>query len=223
MIVILLTLLIPAIDAAGDDETTLLFAVSHGLINRTKTLLHDGASPNVRDQNDHTPLMIAAEKGHTEIVQILLLTHKVDINALMDRASQISDDLRKDEQIMREYGLSKAFGTGMNLPYRSDKDFGMTALMLASMNGHLEIIHLLLKRNADVNVKNMQCDTALTLAEANGYFDIRYVLLEHGADEKLKHECLKRDRILVSKKGTFIMHKGSLLEPDEFRRSFQSK
>ena len=56
---------------------------------------------------------------------------------------------------------------------------GITALMMASANGHTEVVKLLLDNGADVNVKNTDDGvTALFMASANGHTEIVKLLLD---------------------------------------------
>ena len=65
---------------------------------------------------------------------------------------------------------------------------GLTALMMASANGHTEIVKLLLGKGAEVNVKNTDDGvTALFMASANGHTEIVKLLLDKGADVNVKN------------------------------------
>ena len=64
----------------------------------------------------------------------------------------------------------------------SDKD-GVTALMVASFNGHSEAVNLLLSKRADVNAKTSDYgQTALRLASQHGHIEIVKLLLAAHAD-----------------------------------------
>jgi uncharacterized protein len=59
---------------------------------------------------------------------------------------------------------------------------GMTALMLASENGHINAMKLLIAKGSDVNIKNNYGSTALMFASQNGHFDAMELLISAGSD-----------------------------------------
>lgn len=54
-----------------DDGTPLIRAASAGHIETVRALLAGGAEVNANDRYERTALMIAKEKGHTEVVELL--------------------------------------------------------------------------------------------------------------------------------------------------------
>ncbi len=69
---------------------------------------------------------------------------------------------------------------------------GETPLMLASKNGHVDAVKLLLDRGAQINARNPETPdskrgmTALMLAAQQGHDEVVRMLLEHGADATVK-------------------------------------
>jgi ankyrin repeat protein len=73
-------------------------------------------------------------------------------------------------------------------PYREvlvGKTGGMTALLHASREGHVEAAVALLEGDADVNQVSGDGTSPLLIAALNGQFDLALVLLERGADPDL--------------------------------------
>ena len=60
-------------------------------------------------------------------------------------------------------------------------EFGRTALMIASKQGHFETVSLLIKNNADVNAVDHNGWTALKWADNEGASDIIDLLISKGA------------------------------------------
>jgi ankyrin repeat protein len=77
------------------------------------------------------------------------------------------------------------FGQGAAL----DSDQGWTALMIATIEGHVEVVRALLEHGAQVNAGNNKGWTALRFAVSMDETEILRVLLDAGADANIKdHE-----------------------------------
>ena len=59
---------------------------------------------------------------------------------------------------------------------------GISGLLLASENGHVDCSKLLIENKADLNKVDMDGSSALILASKNGHLGIKLVLLEYGAE-----------------------------------------
>ena len=57
-----------------------------------------------------------------------------------------------------------------------------TLMMIAARNGHMQIVELLLKRGAHVNLQSSRGTTALSAAAYHGNERVVDVLLQHGAE-----------------------------------------
>ena len=129
------------------------------------------ADVNLKDVLGRTPLGIAAEKGHTEIITFLV-ENGAEVN--------ITDANGNTPLIFiihktGNFGITKKLlekGAIVNTQNRT----GETALMYAAWRGHSQIVQLLLEYRADVTLKNSQGDTALTLAESKEHLEIIQML-----------------------------------------------
>ncbi|UKZ46399.1 hypothetical protein TrVGV298_000600 [Trichoderma virens] len=140
--------------------------------------------------NLEAALKLASEKGHKEIVQMLLESGAA-INAKRiyygeETALHIASEKGHKEivQMLLENGIN------VNATTYSRK----TALNIASekgkrrygqhqKNGYKEIVQMLLENGADINEKgDYYGKTALHIASENGYKEIVQILLENGAD-----------------------------------------
>uniref|UniRef100_A0A0G4I4Q6 Uncharacterized protein n=1 Tax=Chromera velia CCMP2878 TaxID=1169474 RepID=A0A0G4I4Q6_9ALVE len=78
---------------------------------------------------------------------------------------------------------------------------GETAMLLASCNGHLSIVRLLLDANADTNIQSSDGKTALMAAASQGYRDIVQLLIDAQAKVDIQNEKGWTALILASDNG----------------------
>ena len=80
-------------------------------------------------------------------------------------------------------------GPPLDLNYRDDTMSLNTALHMASGNGHLEIVKILLEESRiNLNVLNESGNTALHYAALNGKKEIAELLISKSADANIKNE-----------------------------------
>merc|ERR1712050_241235 len=66
---------------------------------------------------------------------------------------------------------------------RNGSKLGISPLMLAAMNGHVDAVKLLLEKNADINAQiETNSNTALTLACFQGRAPVVKLLVQHNAN-----------------------------------------
>lgn len=109
----------------NNEETPLMLAVLHGNLSCAKKLIKFGANLRITGKNSRTLVHAAAEKGHTEILQLLLNLDVVLIHAKTDD--------------------------------------GETALHLASLEGHLKCVQILIRKGCDMNCKTMKVHDKKTI------------------------------------------------------------
>jgi len=135
---------------------------------------YDINKPFGRDGN--TLLIIASQKGYTDIVKVLL-----DKGAEVDRPdSENFTALHAASEKGNADIVKMLLDKGANVNYLNGGIF--TALYIASEVGNADIVKMLLDKGADVNSLNDEKFTALYIASINGYADIVKMLLDKGAD-----------------------------------------
>ncbi|XP_015591539.1 serine/threonine-protein phosphatase 6 regulatory ankyrin repeat subunit A isoform X3 [Cephus cinctus] len=123
-----------------------------------------------------TPLLIAAHRGHMELVTTLLANHaRVDVFDLEGRSALHLAAERGYLQVCDALLASKAF-------INSKSRVGRTALHLAAMNGYTHLVRFLIQdHSAAIDVLTLRKQTPLHLAAGAGQLEVCKLLLELGA------------------------------------------
>ncbi|XP_038649451.1 2-5A-dependent ribonuclease-like [Scyliorhinus canicula] len=167
--------------------TPLLNAVQGEYENIVDLLLQHGACPRLRKKNGATPFIVAAITGNVNLLKTFLKlgadVNEIEANgftAFMEAAQYGNEDAVRflfqqnaDVNMHREVpDAKKKVGKG-----------GKTALIDAAVNGHEDIVAILLgEMRADVNALDNLGKTALLHALEKDNQAIVQILLEHGAN-----------------------------------------
>jgi len=168
-------LLVALVAAAGNlsaDElgNKLIRAAEEGKLAEVKSLLGQGAGVNSRDGEAQTPLIVAAGKGHRDVV-VYLLDNGADINLMNYRIGVTALGTSVADTEMLRLLLDRG----------ADPNAGYPSLVSAASIGNTEAVKLLLEAGADINAKGVE-GTALAHACMRGNADVVRLLLEWGAD-----------------------------------------
>jgi ankyrin repeat protein len=135
---------------------------------------------------DCTPLMIAIEKGNTDTVEILL-KYSVDIDV---NDTGIHNEIALHHACQKQrYEIAEMLikaGSKLNWP----NDHGITPLISAVIENDNIMVKLLLEKGADVNLGDTRDgyldQTPLMYAASYGYKEIAYILIKNGANVNKK-------------------------------------
>ena len=197
------------------NRTLLHFASEGGSLKVVELLLSTSESVHVDEEDDghRTPLMLAAGKGHDDVL-LWLIDHSADVNkkdcneqTAFDYACEyghlkvvklllskgVEIDLEDDYHwvpliLAAKNGHSDVFLCLMNhCDDVSKKDtHHRTALHYASEYGHLKVVEFLCNRNLQINEEDRSQCTPLMLAAGKGHNDISLSLINHGTDVSKK-------------------------------------
>lgn len=143
-------------------------AVEHGHLNCVILLSEECHYGHVNDVNDSddTPLHIACRCGHLEIVKYLLtqkacteICNRIEGTALSCAAAQGHDMI---VQYLLNNGASTAGGYHKSC-------LKVTPLLLAAMNGHTNVVKILLQHDVEINLRNSCGRNFLCEAIINGH------------------------------------------------------
>lgn len=157
----------------------LLGACITGKTKIVKTLIKEGANPDITNENDVTLLMIASQYGHAKILEILI-NSGLDVN-LQD------DNCRTALMYACKYGYIECVKLLINSKNIDHQDSeGWTALMLSCENGNFQIVKLLVNAKAKTEIENIHGDNAIHIAAGHGKRKIGEFLIERQTLIKLR-------------------------------------
>jgi uncharacterized protein len=200
--------------ATANGTTALMFAAASGNVTAVQALVERGADVNAKESvRGLTPAMFAAASNRAAVLDLLAKK-----GADLEATSKVIDlaALSRDPAALREFTQGNPTPPGQepqggrNGPAAGgrgrgpqtpgiDRNFqlnelvaaqgGMTPLLLAAREGHLESVQALLTAGADVNQASAGDRTSpLLIATINGQFDLAMFLLGKGADPNLAAE-----------------------------------
>ena len=167
-------------DAQG--QTALLIAVQNGRTDAALALIAAGANINAQAQNKDTPWLLAGARGQTRMLKAMLDTGKVDYsirnrfggNALIPACERGHVD------------TVRLLVTESKIDVNHINNLGWTALMEAVLFGddgpsNLEIVRLLVRHGADVNIADKSGITPLAHARLRKMNLVSQMLASNGA------------------------------------------
>lgn len=182
------------IDAREADwgQTPLIFAAAKNRVDAIRTLLGAGADPSITtrviDYDKENKLVNAANSQKDKVLAALDKTQsksptpkELAAAVLAGRDVYLSGEIPKDKPRASSGGRSRF----RNRPTYIKKG-GLTALLHAARQGHLDALKALLDGGADINqVSDSDATSPLLMATINAQFDVAMYLLERGADPNL--------------------------------------
>ena len=133
---------------------------------------------NEKDDEDKTPLHVVAKHGYVDILDLLLNTNNCDVIALnSSKETPLHVAAYNGNATIVQRLLDYLDEQSIELIRDEDK-YGNTALHVASEQGQLDVVELLIKFKADVNALNFQLKYPLHLAAINGHVQVAEYLLQ---------------------------------------------
>jgi len=167
---------LPIDELNHDKRTPLMLAVIAKQASMVNYLLRQGASPQLKDKDNYSPLMLAVKESSANCVSSLAPYSRDEL----DSALLLSAMEGKPEVIdsLTNYGASV---------YTRMED-GRTPLMIAAENGQLEAVKLLTELGSSRFTTDSEGRTAATLATAAGFPEVATYLLKEPSAAELSLE-----------------------------------
>ncbi len=178
------------------DTVALKEAVCNGDIQTVRALLKAKVSFRPANWYDTPLLVLAAGRGHSEIVQALL-----DAGADPNKGyARLPLHLASENGHLET--VQRLINSGAQI--QTEEEGGQTALMRAAAGGHLPIVQVLVDRGANVNAI-CQGETALMFASRNGHRQVYEFLYPyvHARGTLVEEQALQQRAILTAESAHF--------------------
>jgi len=165
-------------------STPLMIAAREGNLELVNRLLAAGADWGLKDLEGRMVVDVAAQAGRVDVLlRLEQAGAKVDWRSTdLHSAALLEAVKRQDAEGVRR---AIAGGARTNL---QEKDTQRTPLMLACLDGHADIVRLLLDAQADPHEHTKRDEYPLTNAVVRGHTEAVRALLEAGAETTLQYE-----------------------------------
>ena len=159
-------------------ETVLMSAAAVGETGVVQALLDHGASVNARDRNfGQNALMFAAREGHVAVVAQLLKA-KAEVN-VQTNAEPAPHFIAPNSVPGFGFGVGiLRGGVPADRGRREPQPGGMSPLLYATRNGHVEVAKLLLGAGAELNAREANDIWPLLMAISNNQMPMAEFLLQ---------------------------------------------
>lgn len=151
-------------------------AVVNNNVAQVKIALDEGADVNAKAKNSATPLLIAADRGHTEIASIL-----IDASAKLEAKSigqQNHTPLLR--AIVKGHTETASLLIKSGASIEAENSEGKCILRAVEFK-NTEIIKMLIEYGVEVNVVNLYGSTPLSLASALDLTEVVQMIEDHSS------------------------------------------
>ena len=170
------------VDSKGDPSTVFIwqggftplhYATVNGHKDIVELLINRGAQVNAKTDNGFTPRDWAIKRSHTHIADLL--------KTYGGKTSSIHTHVRDGDLA----GVRAYLDAGVDINARDEN--GSTPLHWAALEGHKDIVELLINRGAEVNATSeIGGWTPLHMAASKNHIQVVSFLIKKGADEDAK-------------------------------------
>jgi ankyrin len=169
-----------AVDPGG--ETALMTATRTGAVGAMRLLIDRGAQVDAREPEfQQTALMIAARENHAPAVELLIKAGAaVDAQTRKGPTPNFVPPCKGTGCGSEGVGINR--GGLPDRGRRAEVKGGMTPLLYAARDGHLESARLLVDAGASLELGDANAIRPLLMAALNGQIEVARLLIERGAN-----------------------------------------
>ena len=172
------------------EETTLYIACKQSSTEIVSALLNAGADPNIISKANETVLSIALKRSNENIIELLCKSKLVDVSK--ELYSCCSQNTYSAVRSLLRCGADPSVA----------QESGWTPLIVASYNGHIETVTVLLDSGYNIiNAKTGTGKTALYVACQQAHYSIASMLLNANANPTIETRNGWTSLLFASSKG----------------------
>lgn len=194
---------IVATGASCSTAEGIISAAEKGDAEKIQAFISSGADVNVNDDKNCKPLAIAAKKGHTEVVKLLLAAKaSIDANTRIKDPGDSPDSIPPMKTPLmyaasaRHTEVVKLLVAGKANVNATTDNAAHSVLMFAAMGGDAEILDLLIVAGAEVDYRDMTGATPLMYAASGGHVKAVELLIGKGANVNNVTRAPERQNVL---------------------------
>lgn len=144
-------------------------------------LIERGCDPNIRDNEDNTPIHHAAGFGAGDTIELLAKNKKSDLNAQNNKGETPLHLAIRESQMWAFQMLIK---NGARTDIVNNDQESLIHYAVNGIGNSLQFIRTLASKGVDLNLENKWGETALDVAKKKNLTRVANLLLELGAKEK---------------------------------------
>lgn len=177
------------VQGGGSTDESFFVAARTGDVTAVKAFLAQGMNVSKRDVKGNTALIVAAGRGQTEVLKVLLASgadpeEATNAEGLFEGKTALCWAASQGRSNVAAYLIQS--GANPHLPMQRGVFAGKTPLMWASSQGRTEVVKLLLSAGAEVDYSSdsgaFRGKNSLMWASSQGRVETVAALLMHGSN-----------------------------------------
>jgi len=166
--------------ASADTLVDFFRAVRADNPSGVRNLIEQGFDPNTRDEHKQTGLILAMREPSPRVIDVLIASPKVDVSEVngSDESPLMMAALKGQKDVVEKLLARDA----------AVNKTGWAPLHYAATGGHVEIMKILLEKNAFIDAQSPNGTTPLMMAAMYGSAEAVKLLLDEGADTAMKNQ-----------------------------------